>query len=154
RAEKLKGSAELEQGKMRAHFDRATMIQKENFDLTLRDLRDTNKREQEKMFTHFATTAQENDVKHQQQMSEVGLKYEKQIAEIQAKHLKELKEHEALVSRQKKELESKGQLEVQTVVGQYENRLSKIEDGHKREIDQLHRKHQETLANLTKNRQA
>lgn len=154
RFNKLHSSNEMEQGKLRAYFERATTSMKENFETTLREMRDRNKRDQEQIFSQFTKQAQENDMKFQEKLGNISTRYERQIAEMQEKHLKDLKDQQSLSDRQKGELVRKGEQDLKTLSSQFEYRISKMEDGHKREIETLNRKHEETLANLTKTRQA
>ncbi|MEK7357320.1 MAG: hypothetical protein AAB250_12785, partial [Bdellovibrionota bacterium] len=154
RFDKLKSFNELEQGKMAAYFERASASMKDNFENTLREMRDRNKREQEQMFSSFTKQAQETDQKFQQKIGEVSLSYEKKIAELQELHLKSSKDQGAVAERQKNEVAKKGDLELKTQASQYEYRIAKNEEKHKRELDAVERKFQETLANLTKTRQS
>ncbi|RYZ67937.1 MAG: hypothetical protein EOP05_17085 [Proteobacteria bacterium] len=78
---KLKSFNEVEQGKLRNYFDRATGSMKENFETSLRDMRDRNMRDQQALIQTFQKQAQENDAKLQAKITDVGVKYEKQIAE-------------------------------------------------------------------------
>lgn len=154
RFEKLKGSSEMEQGKLRAYFERATASMKDNFEETLREMRERNQKEKQQLFSSFAKRSQENDTKFQQQLSDVQIKYERQIAEIQEDHLKELKDQQAMAERMRKDVTKKSDLELKTQASQFEYRLAKIEDSHSKQIEDLKRKHDESLANLTKTRQA
>lgn len=153
RFEKLKTSMELDQDKTRSFFERATTSMRENFENTLREMRDRNKRDQDAMFAQFNRESQETDAKFQQKIGEVSTRYEKQIAVMQDENLKTLKDQQAISERQKNELIKKNDLELKTQASQYQYKLAKTEEHHKREIEALQQRHQETLANLTKNRQ-
>lgn len=154
RFEKLKTFNSLEQEKMRAYFDRATGAMRENFDETLREMRLRQKSEQDKLFASFAEQNRETETKYQGRLQDLTVRYEKQIAEMQMKHQKELKEQQDLTLRQLKEQERKLQGEMATQNSQLSYRISKNEEAHKRELDEMKNRHQESLANLIKTRQS
>lgn len=154
RFEKLKGFSEMEQGKMRAYFERATTAMKENFEETLREMRERNQKEQQQLFSQFAKRSQENDAKFQGQMGELTVRYERQIADIQENHMKEMKDQQAVVEREKKEASRKSNATLSAQSSQFEYRINKIEESHAKQIADLKRKHDESLANLVKSRQS
>jgi hypothetical protein len=153
RFEKLKNASETDQGKMRAFFERSAGSMRENFENTLRDMRERNKRDQEQMFAQFSKTAQENDEKFQQKVNEISGRYERQLVDTEEVHAKEMKDQQTVADRQRAELQKKADTDIKSQASQYQYRLAKTEDLHKRENDQLEKRHQESLANLTKNRQ-
>ncbi len=153
RYEKLRGSNDIEQAKMRNYFERAAAQMKENFDNTLRDMRDRNKRDQDGLFSQFAKQAQDNDTKFQTKLTDLNNKYERQIAELNEGRIKDIKDEKEVGTRQKTEVAKKADLDIRAQAAQYEYRIGKIEEQHRKEIDSINRRHEETLANLTKSRQ-
>ncbi|MBK7892674.1 MAG: hypothetical protein IPJ84_18065 [Bdellovibrionales bacterium] len=55
-----------------------------------------------------------------------------------------------MADREKKQLLDQKNLELQRQASQYENKLAKVEETHRREMEQINRRHQESLENLTK----
>lgn len=154
RIEKLKNYNALEQEKLRTYFDQATGAMRENFENTLREMRLRQKAEQDQLFETFGKQNRESESKYQSRLQDLTVRYEKQIADMQAKHQKALKEEQDIAQRQLKEQERKFTSEMATQGSQLTHRISKNEDIHKRELDDVKRKHQESLANLLKNRQS
>jgi hypothetical protein len=152
RLEKIESFNEIERGKLRAYFERASSAMKETFENSLREVREKSKREQDQLFTQFAKTAQENDVKLQQKIASVSMKHEREMASLQEKHLKEVKDRDLVAERIKREIERKGQTDLKAQASKYEYRIGQLQEQHRREIDELNVKHQESLANLVKNR--
>ena len=70
------------------------------------------------------------------------------------KHTKELKDLQVNLGRRNKELEKKSTADVETQNSQWTYRLSKLQESHRKQIDNLNQKHDEELANLTKTRDA
>lgn len=154
RFEKLKNFNSLEQEKMRAYFDQATASMRENFETTLREMRMRQKAEQDQLFAGFAKQNREVEEKNQGRLQDLTMRYEKQIADMSMKHQKAIKEERELAARQFKEQERKFTGEMATQNSQLEYRIAKNEDSHKRELDDMKRKHQESLANIIKTRQS
>ena len=153
RTERLKTSNELEQAKMRSFFEKATSAQRENFEQNLRELRERNRIDHEQIFSTVSKQAQENDAKFQSKLGDLATKYDRLIADMQDKHQKELKDQQTLAERQRHELEKKSQTDISSQMAQTDYKMSKMEETHQREIKSLQAKHEESLANLTRNRQ-
>jgi hypothetical protein len=154
RFERLKSTNDLEQGKMRGYFEKATSSMKDNFETALKEMRERNRKDQEIIFSSVSKQAQENDAKFQNRLTQLTTSYERQLADLQDKHQKELKDQMTGSDRQKHEMEKKAATDMTSQSAQYEYRLSKMQDAHKQEIKSLQVKHEESLANLTRNRQA
>lgn len=150
---RLKSAADAEAGRQRAYFENAASAMRENFDNSLREMRSRNAQEQQRLFAQFAQQSAESDRKSQQKLAETTARFEQQMAEMNERHQKELKEIQTLSERKLKETEKRGQQETQTVSSQLSYRISKNEELHKNELEDMRRKHEEALANLTKTRQ-
>ena len=154
RFNKLKSFNDAEQSKLRDYFDRASDSLRENYDVALRDMRARNQNEQQALFASFSKRSQENDAKFQTAMGDQSAHYEQKIADIQDSHQKELRETQISLTRQKNDVVKKSEGEIKTQASQYEYRIAKIEESHAKQLDDLKRKHEETLAIMTKTRQA
>lgn len=150
RIAKLKNQNEREETMLRGYFDESSVAQRENFDLSLRELRERNKRDQDMIFKNFADQSMEREAKFQTKLTEVNAKYEKQIQEMRDTSQKSLKAAGIMADREKKQLLDQKNLELQRQASQYENKLAKVEETHRREMEQINRRHQESLENLTK----
>lgn len=150
---RLKSASDAEAGRQRAYFENAASAMRENFDTSLREMRSRNAQEQQRLFAQFAQQSAESDRKSQQKLAETTARFEQQMAEMNERHQKELKELQTLSERKLKETEKRGQQETQTVSSQLSYRISKNEELHKNELEDMRRKHEEALANLTKTRQ-
>lgn len=150
----VRANSEIEQTRQKAYFDRAAAAMKENFDTTLREMRDRFRKEQETAFANFNRQMQEGDAKFQEKLAANSVKYEKQIATLQDVHEKELMEAQAQLDRTRKEYDKKIQVELNSQAQQYVRRIANLQETNKREVETLNRRHEETLASLTKTRQS
>ena len=154
RLNKLKNFNELEGQRQRAYFDGTIVAQKEGFEEKLQEMRVRNQEEQQKLFASFTKQAKENDEKLQKKMDEMGLRYEKQIADLGEKHDAEMKDLNKQWERRLTEVQKKADLDLKTQGSQYEYRLSKTDEVHKREIQDMNRKQEEAILNITKVKKA
>ncbi len=154
RFEKLANFNDMEREKMRTYFEQATGSMRENFESTLREMRLRNKSEQDKLFATFADQSRETEKKFQGRLQDITMRYERQINEINERHQKDLKEQQNASEHKYKEHKKLSSNELATQSAQLTHRISKNEESHRRELDDLRRKHEESLANLVKNRQA
>ena len=154
RFERLRAGNEMEQARAREYFDNAGKSMRENFETTLREMRQRNQDERQKMMVQFNQQAADLDKKSQERLAETQIKYESEIGEINDRHQKELKDMAALADRRLKDTQRKDQQDIQTQVSQLQYRIAKNEETHKKDLEEMQRKHEEALANLTKNRQS
>ncbi len=150
RLEKLKSQSERDEVMLRGFHENSLTAQRENFDVSLRDLRERNKRDQDSIFQSFSDQALEREAKFQSKLTDVNRKYEKQLQDARDTSQKSLKAAGVVSDREKKQLLEQKNLEIQRQASQYENKLAKAEETHRRELDQLTRRHQESLENLTR----
>ncbi len=150
RLEKLKSQSERDEVMLRGFHENSLTAQRENFDVSLRDLRERNKRDQDSIFQSFSDQALEREAKFQSKLTDVNRKYEKQLQDARDTSQKSLKVAGVVSDREKKQLLEQKNLEIQRQASQYENKLAKAEETHRRELDQLTRRHQESLENLTR----
>lgn len=154
RFDKLKNFNELEREKMANYFNEATQTMRQSFEETLREMRMKNSEEKNRIFQTVASQSRESELKWQEKVAGISSTYEKKIADLEAKHNKALKEQATELERRMGQNDKKSRAEHEVAVSQLSNRLSQREDTFKRELADLRDKHQETLANLVKNRQS
>ncbi len=150
---RLKAMSDVEQGKMRSYFERAGDSMHENFDDQLRMMRLKNRQDQEQLFATVQKQTQDADSKFQEKLGDIAGHYESKMAELQETHEKELHDQKINADRGQKEVVKKANVDLATQASQYEYRIAKLEDAQHREMKELNAKHQQSLANLTKNRQ-
>jgi hypothetical protein len=154
RFKRLQSFNEIEQAKQRAYFENASKGMRENFENTLDQMRLNNKQEQDKIINEFSKQSQESDKAFQAKLGDITVKYEHEIAEMNEKHTKELKETQMAADRRLKEQIKKDTGEMDAANAQSQYRLSKTEETHKHDLNEIQHKHQEALANLAKSRQS
>ncbi|GEM_PF-3262363 len=150
---RLKQMSDVEQGKMRSYFERAGDSMHENFDEQLRMMRLKNRQDQEQLFASVQKQTQEADSKFQGKLTDIAGHYEAKMAEIQEVHEKELHDQKITSDRGRNEVVKKASVDLASQASQYEYRLAKLEESQRHEMKELNAKHQQSLANLTKNKQ-
>jgi len=152
RFDKLSAQAEREEKSMRNFFEQSSLAQRENFEMSLRDLRERNKRDQDLIVANFSRQAREREEKFREKLGEITSKHAIQVQDLQQDS--ERRERELLTSHQKekKELVAQKNLEIQRQATQYENRIAKMEEAHKQQVDIMQRRHEESLANMTRSK--
>lgn len=150
RVAKLQAQNDREETMLRGFFEKSSNSQRENFEGALRDLRDRNKQDQESIFQNFAKASMEREQKFQSKLTETNTRFEKQIQDLKEANLKAIRDQATMAERDKKAAINQKNLEMQRQASQYENRLAKSDETHKRELENLNRRHEESMANLTK----
>jgi hypothetical protein len=153
RYEKLKASNDITQETTRNFYDSSAKQMQEGYDSKLDDLRLNNKEEQSKIFDTFGKQSAENDKKYQEKLNNISVGYERHIAELEQKHTTDLKTLKSESDRRLKEQVKKDKSDMASQTSQADYRISKLEETHQREMHEAQRRHQEALANLTKNKQ-
>ncbi len=153
RFERLKAQGDRNETQQRGYFDRATAQMKENFENQLREMRAKNRQDQNQLMSTFSKQMQETDGKFQDKIGDVQNKYETEITALNEKHQKEMKDILQYDDRRLKETEKKASIDNESQTSQFGYRISKLEEQHKREMKDMQHRHEETLANLLKNKQ-
>ena len=152
RTNKLLSANAREEENLRGFFDKSTVAQRENYETSLRDLRDKNKRDQDTIFTNFSKQSTDREMKFQAKLTEVNSKFETQIQSIKDEQQKAMAAQAALSSKEKKTLTDQKNGEMQRQASQFENRIAKLEETHKREIDGINRRHEESISGMTRSK--
>lgn len=152
RANKLQAINAREEENLRGFFDKTSASQRDNFEDSLRDLRETNKRDQDMIFSNFAKQSNEREMKFQAKLTETNAKYETQIQQLKEGQAKQLQDQVATANKEKKVLVDQKNGEMQRQASQYENRIAKLEETHKREVDEINRRHEDSITSMTRSK--
>ncbi len=150
RLNKIKNINENEQLRLRDYFENSSRSMQENFDQRLDAVRIKNKEDQDRLFASFNKQAHENDRQFQEKISEVSIKYENEIGKMNDQHLRDMKEIKAESDRRLKAQYKFDQESIDKQKSQLDYRLSKVEESHKKDIEDINRRHEATLADLSR----
>mgnify|MGYP000938703752 CR=1 FL=1 len=145
RANKLMAANTREEATLKEFYDKTSEAQRGNYENSLRELRDTNKRDQDAIFQNFTKQSTERETKFQSQLTEVNTRFEAQIQALKEEHSKAMTNQIAVSSKEKKSITDQKNSELQRQAAQYENRLAKLTETHKREVDNINRRHEESI---------
>lgn len=152
RANKLMAINEREEENLRNFFDKSSVAQRENFASSLRELRDTNKRDQDTMIQNFTRQANDREMKYQTKLTDTTNKYESQLQQVKEENAKMLQEQQAISNKEKKVIVDQKNGEIQRQASQFENRIAKLEETHKREVDAMNRRHDDSITTMTRSK--
>ncbi len=152
RVQKLQASNVREEANLRNFFDKNTTAQKDNYEQTLIKLRETNKRDQDAIFQNFAKQADDREIKFQQKLVDINSKFETQIQIQKEDNSKKMTEQMAILNKEKKNILEQKNSEILRQASQYENRIAKLEETHRREVDGLKERHAESLTSMTRSK--
>ncbi len=147
---KFKNSMETDSQKSKDYFEGSSKAMAENFDQRLDAVRMRNKEDQDKLFATFNKQAHENDRQFQEKMADVTMKYENEIVKLNDQHLKDMKELKTEGERRLKAQTKFDQEEIDKQKSQLEYRMAKVDESHKKDIAEINRRHEQTLAELSK----
>ncbi len=150
RMNKIKNINENEQGRLRDYFEGSSRVMQENFDQRLDAVRIKNKEDQDRLFAAFNKQAHENDRQFQEKLSEVSMKYENEIGKMNDQHVKDMKEIKSENDRRLKAQNKFDQDEIDKQKSQLDYRMAKVEESHKKNIEDINRRHEATLADLSR----
>jgi hypothetical protein len=152
RTEKLKAMKVRDEASLRTFFDKSSDAQRDNYENTLRELRDKNTRDQDAIFQNFSKQSAEREAKFQQKLTEVNNRFEGQIQDLKEGQTKQMADQIAIANKEKKQLVDQKNSEIQRQASQYETRLAKLEETHRREVDEINRHHEESLVSMTRSK--
>ncbi len=147
---KFKNSTDVDSQKTKNYFEGTSKAQAESFDTRLDAVRMKNKEDQDKLFATFNKQSHENDRQFQEKMADVTMKYENEILKINDQHLKDMKDVKGEGERRLKAQTKFDQEEIDKQKSQLEYRMAKVEETHKKDIADINRRHEQTLADLSK----
>ena len=75
-----------------------------------------------------------------------------QIQELKENQAKQMADQVALSTKEKKQLTDQKNVEMQRQASQYENRIAKLEETHRREVDGINRRHEESIVSMTRSK--
>ena len=147
---KIKNSNEIEQQRLKSYFEGSSRVMQENFDQRLDAVRLKNKEDQERLFSSFSKQAHENDKQFQEKLAEVSMRYENEIVKMNDQHLRDMKEIKTDNERRIKAQYKFDQESIEKQKAQLDYRLAKVEESHKKDIEAINRRHEATLADLSR----
>ncbi|MDX9731449.1 MAG: hypothetical protein RBT63_06740 [Bdellovibrionales bacterium] len=134
---------------MREFYDQSSIALREQYEQSLRDAREKNQQEQDMIFENFTKQAADRELKFRAKLTDVTSKYENQIQMLKDQQGKQLRSQQTLADRERKQAIDQKNLEIQRQSSQYESRLAKQEASHRQQVDQMNRRHEESLASMT-----
>lgn len=152
RTNKLQAINGREEETLKSFYDKSSSAQRENYEQSLNELRETNKRDQDLIFKNFSKQSTEREMKFQAKLTEVNNKFESQIQILKEDGAKQLQNQIAASNKEKKVLVDQKNIELQRQAAQYENRIAKLEDTHKREVDGINKRHEESIVSMTRSK--
>lgn len=152
RASKLQVSNQRGEANLKSFFENTSNAQRDNYESTLRDLRETNKRDQDTIFQNFAKQSNEREMKFQQKISSVSGKFETEIQVMKEDQTKKMTDQMTIANKEKKNIVEQKNGEILRQASQYENRIAKLEETHRREVDGIKERHAESLTSMTRSK--
>jgi hypothetical protein len=147
---KLRNVSEIEQQRLKTYYDNSSQSMHENFDERLNQVRTKNKEDQDSLFSNFNKKAQDNDRQFQEKLTDMTTKYESEISNMNDKHIKDMKDLRAENDRRLKEQTKFDQEEIEKQKSQLTYRLAKVDELHKKDISDINKRHEQSLATLSK----
>lgn len=152
RANKLQNLNNREEETLKSFYDKSSNAQRENYEQSLGELRETHRRDQELIFKNFNKQSTDREMKFQAKLTEVNNKFENQLQILKEDGAKQLQNQIASSNKEKKVLVDQKNIELQRQAAQYENRIAKLEDTHKREVDGINKRHEESIVSMTRSK--
>lgn len=150
RETRLKDMNQREEVYLKDFYNDSLSANRENFESSLREIREQNKRDQGLIFQNFSKASNERELKFQEKLLELNQRHQNEVDRLKAEQQSLLKNQNAIAEREKKALTEQKSVEMQRQASQFENRIAKLEESHRRELDGLKRRHEESLVNMTR----
>lgn len=150
REERIKGINQREEEYLKTFYSESLNANRDNFDASLREIRDKNKRDQDLIFQNFSKQSTEREVKFQAKLTELNQRHEDQLQKIKAEQANMMKNQLSSSAKEKKVIVEQKNVELQRQAAQFENRIAKLEETHRREVESLNRRHEESLVSMTR----
>lgn len=150
REERIKGINQREEEYLKSFYNESLVANRDNFETSLREIRDKNKRDQDLIFQNFSKQSSEREVKFQAKLAELNGRHEDQLQKIKAEQANMMKSQVNLSAKEKKTIVEQKNVEMQRQAAQFENRIAKLEETHRREVESLNRRHEESLVSMTR----
>lgn len=150
RETRLKDMNQREEAYLKEFYNESLSANRENFESSLREIREQNKRDQGMIFQNFSKASNERELKFQQKLLEMTQRHQNEVDRLKAEQQTALKNQSVAAEREKKVITEQKNVEMQRQASQFENRIAKLEETHRRELDGLKRRHEESLANMTR----
>ncbi len=150
REEKIKGINQREEEYLKAFYSESISANRDNFETSLREIRDKNKRDQDLIFQNFSKQSSEREVKFQAKLTELNERHQDQMQKIKAEQANVMKNQVNISAKEKKVIVEQKNVEMQQQAAQFENRIAKLEETHRREVESLNRRHEESLVSMTR----
>jgi len=149
REERVKGINEREEEYLKTFYNESLNANRGNFETSLREIREKNKRDQDLIFQNFSKQSSEREVKFQAKLTELSQRHEDQLQKVKAEQANVMKSHLNSSAKEKKVIVEQKNVEMQRQAAQFENRIAKLEETHRREVESLNRRHEESLVSIT-----
>jgi hypothetical protein len=150
REEKIKGINQREEEYLKTFYSESLNAIRGNFDTSLREIRDKNKRDQDLIFQNFSKQSAEREVKFQAKLTDLNERHQEQLQKIKAEQANMMKGQANISAKEKKVIVEQKNVEMQRQAAQFENRIAKLEETHRREVESLNRRHDESLVSMTR----
>lgn len=150
REERIKGINQREEEYLKTFYSESLNASRGNFETSLREIREKNKRDQDLIFQNFSKQSSEREVKFQVKLTELNQRHEDQLQKIKAEQANMLKSQLSSSAKEKKVIVEQKNVEMQRQAAQFENRIAKLEETHRREVESLNRRHEESLVSMTR----
>ncbi len=147
---RIKDLNEREEAYLKTFYNESLNANRDNFETSLREIRDKNKRDQDMIFQNFSKQSSEREIKFQAKLTELSQRHEEQLQKVKAEQATMLKSQVNSSAKEKKTIVEQKNVEMQRQAAQFENRIAKLEETHRREVESLSRRHEESLVSMTR----
>ncbi len=152
REARLKDLNLREEEYLKEFYNESLNANRDNFEVSLKEIREQNKNDQNTIFQNFTKQSNERELKFQEKLQELNQRHQSQVDRLKAEQQAALKSHNFASEREKKAIVEQKNVEMQRQASQFENRIAKLEESHRREVDGLKRRHEESLASMTRHK--
>jgi hypothetical protein len=152
RVSNLAQTTNTENQRLRENYEENIQSQQELHSDRLREIRTKAQKDQSDIVNSLDRKMGDVETKYQEKIGNVQSKYEIQISALREKNTKEARRSGADTSRLTKEMQKRSDVELQAQGSQYEYKIEKLKDAHRKEVESLKERHTESLAQLSRTR--